>query len=205
MSDDTPPHSPAHAPDLAAACAARTAHWLTAAIDPASFDAHLFAKLVAAREVRGEWRLLGLSEGQWRGLVSRHFTVDPVAPLVEARGGISVTPQAHLAFVTKLRELMLRDANPAVSPDDAGCLASIIAHACLRPDHLWRDLGLSGRDDVSAMLERYFPTLAALNVKNLRWKKFLAQQLALSLGQTPGPAPGCPGCEDFGFCFPEGA
>jgi nitrogen fixation protein NifQ len=20
---------------------------------------------------------------------------------------------------------------------------------------------------------------------------------------VPGPAPGCPGCEDFGFCFPD--
>jgi nitrogen fixation protein NifQ len=86
---------------------------------------------------------------------------------------------------------------------DAQCLATIIAHACLRPDHLWRDLGLTGRDEVSAMLERYFPSLAALNVENLRWKKFLAQQLALALGQEPGPAPGCPGCEDYQLCFPH--
>ncbi|MEM5399284.1 hypothetical protein [Paraburkholderia unamae] len=26
--------------------------------------------------------------------------------------------------------------------------------------------------------------------------------MADASGATPGPAPGCPGCEDFGFCFP---
>ncbi|MCA3806038.1 nitrogen fixation protein NifQ, partial [Burkholderia sp.] len=41
------------------------------------------------------------------------------------------------------------------------------------------------------------------NVTHLRWKKFLAQEVAASLGVPPGPAPGCPGCEDFGFCFPQ--
>ena len=84
---------------------------------------------------------------------------------------------------------------------DTECLASIIAHACLRPDHLWRDLGLNGRDEVTNMLSRYFPVLVARNVDGMRWKKFLARELALSLGMAPQPAPGCPGCEDFGFCF----
>jgi nitrogen fixation protein NifQ len=53
------------------------------------------------------------------------------------------------------------------------------------------------------MLTRYFPTLVLLTVENLRWKKFLAQQRAFSLGLQPGPAPGCPGCEDYGHCFPD--
>lgn len=203
MSDDALSASSAHAAEPAHACAARTSHWLTLARDPACFDTILFARLIAAREVRGEESLLGLSAAQWRGLVSRHFTHEPAAmPSVESVA-IGLNTEQHLEFVAKLRELMLQYANPAVPLDDAQCLASIITHACLRPDHLWRDLGLSGRDDVSAMLDRYFPTLAALNVTNLRWKRFLAQQLALSLGQTPGPAPGCPGCEDFGFCFPN--
>ena len=45
--------------------------------------------------------------------------------------------------------------------------------------------------------------LVARNVDSLRWKKFLARELALSLGLEPGPAPGCPGCEDFRHCFPR--
>lgn len=222
MSDDTlpslpglPSHALDQSADLADACAARTGQWLEAAINPRSFDARLFAKLIAAREVRGEWALLGLSPAQWSGLVGRHFKSAPVTPgltglsrfsdavAMATVAALTVDTHEHVEFATAMRALMLRYASPAVLLDDAQCLATIIAHACLRPDHLWRDLGLAGRDEVSAMLERYFPSLAALNVENLRWKKFLAQQLALSLGREPGPAPGCPGCEDYGFCFPR--
>jgi nitrogen fixation protein NifQ len=39
----------------------------------------------------------------------------------------------------------------------------------------------------------------------MRWKKFLARELALSLGLAPQPAPGCPGCEDFAYCFGDKA
>src|SRR5260370_737503 len=84
-------------------------------------------------------------------------------------------------------------------------LASIIAHACPRPDHLWRDLGSSGRGEVTEMLSRYFPVLVARNVDGMRWKKFLARELALSLGLEPQAAPGCPGCEDFAYCFGDKA
>ncbi|HEV3423082.1 MAG TPA: nitrogen fixation protein NifQ [Paraburkholderia sp.] len=208
MPDDTfsaspplPAHAAAHAQDLAEACAARTGHWMAAAVDPRSYDAWLLAKLIATREVRGELASLGLSPEHWGRLVSRHFTGDAM-PSAPAGGVTMLNKQEHVDFVTKLRALMLRYVSPVVSGDDAQCLASIIVHACLRPDHLWRDLGLAGREEVSVMLDRYFPALVALNVENLRWKKFLAQQLALSLGQEPGPAPGCPGCEDYGHCFP---
>jgi nitrogen fixation protein NifQ len=54
------------------------------------------------------------------------------------------------------------------------------------------------------MLERFFPAVVARNAEGLRWKKLLARELARETGGTPGPAPGCPGCEDFGFCFPAG-
>ncbi|KAB0646985.1 nitrogen fixation protein NifQ, partial [Burkholderia territorii] len=125
------------------------------------------------------------------------------AALASAAAAVAPPPAAHAQFVATLHALLMRNAHPAVSPDDADCVATIISHACLRPDHLWRDLGLDGRDAVSAMLERYFPALAARNVAQLRWKKFLAQQVAASLGLPAGPSPGCPGCEDFGFCFPR--
>ncbi|MGF6770758.1 nitrogen fixation protein NifQ [Paraburkholderia sp. GAS199] len=182
---------------LDARAAERAASWLAAARDPASPDTRLFAKLIAARDVRDELALLGLSATDWRALMARHFgtavTASPPPTLLEGE---------HAAFVDSLHTLLMTEAARAVDPDDARCLAAIIAHACLRPDHLWRDLGLAGRDEVTWMLTRYFPALVARNVDNLRWKKFLAQQRALSLGLEPGPAPGCPGCEDYGHCFP---
>ncbi|RDK03351.1 nitrogen fixation protein NifQ [Paraburkholderia lacunae] len=178
--------------------AVRTREWLAAATDAASPDTHLFAKLIAARDVRNELALLGLPAPAWRALLERHF-----AHLAAPRLPLAVNSGEHAYFVDTLRALLLTHVSAAVHADDAHCLASIIAHACLRPDHLWRDLGLTGREEVTWMLTRYFPTLVVLNTANLRWKKFLAQQRALSLGQPRGPAPGCPGCEDYGYCFGE--
>ncbi|KFG97719.1 hydrogenase [Burkholderia paludis] len=177
---------------------------LSAAANADAPDARLFGALVAARACRNELPLLGLSPAQLAGLLARQFphlsSADASALMPMA--AIALLPPAHAAFVTTLHTRLMDDANPAVARDDADCLASIIAHACLRPDHLWRDLGLDGREAVSAMLARHFPALAARNVARLRWKKFLAQETAAALGVPPGPAPGCPGCEDFGFCFP---
>lgn len=179
---------------------------LSGAADADSPDARLFGTLVAARACRNELALLGLSPARLSGLLARQFprlSSADAASLVPA-AAIAPLPAAHARFVATLHARLMRDAHPAVARDDADCVAAIITHACLRPDHLWRDLGLDGRDAVSALLDRYFPALAARNVANLRWKKFLAQEVAASLGLPPGPAPGCPGCEDVGFCFPPG-
>ncbi|WNC94293.1 nitrogen fixation protein NifQ [Paraburkholderia sp. FT54] len=173
--------------------------WLDTATDATSPDTQLFAKLIAARDARNELALLGLQQPTWRALLTRRFA-RAAAP---AALPFAVTLNDYAEFVRTLHTLLLTHAAATVHGADAQCLASIIAHACLRPDHLWRDLGLAGRDEVTWMLTRYFPTLVALNTGNLRWKKFLAEQRALSLGLRPGPAPGCPGCEDYGHCFPE--
>ncbi|RAS21385.1 nitrogen fixation protein NifQ [Paraburkholderia bryophila] len=197
MSDN--PLADVAAPDsLDAHVAARTAAWLSLAAGTASPDTQLFARLIAARDARNELALLGLPQPAWRALLARHFTraSAPALPL-------PVHAIDQIDFVRTLHTVLLAHANASVDPADADCLATIIARACLRPDHLWRDLGLRGRDEVTWMLTRYFPTLVERNIANLRWKKFLAQQRALSLGLTPGPAPGCPGCEDYGHCFPK--
>ncbi|NML32793.1 nitrogen fixation protein NifQ [Paraburkholderia antibiotica] len=175
--------------------------WLAIATQAESIDSadtRLFAKLIAARDARAELALLGLHVNEWHALRARHFDRAPLAALP-----LPVMPGEHVGFVDALRALLMANVDGAVHIDDARCLATIIAHACLRPDHLWRDLGLAGRDEVTWMLTRYFPALVALNVDNLRWKKFLAAQTAFSLGLPPGPAPGCPGCEDYGYCFPS--
>jgi nitrogen fixation protein NifQ len=183
--------------DMRVAQAAK--RWLTVATDASSPDTQLFARLIAERDARNELSLLGFTPREWRALMQRHFVPAKVSVLTPA---VALIPSEHADFVHSLHTLLLEHASAIVEAEDAYALATIIAHACLRPDHLWRDLGLAGRDEVTWMLTRYFPTLVALNVANLRWKKFLAQQRALSLGLEPGPAPGCPGCEDYAHCFP---
>jgi nitrogen fixation protein NifQ len=196
-------HDPSTAPprDVERFAEARCDALTGAPAAPRTTDAWLFARLVAARDVRGDLPLLGLSPSQLEALAARHFvaavSAGPLPSLVIADAG-------HAAFAHAMRGFLISLAAPQADPDDARCLAAIIAHACLRPDHLWRDLGLRGRDDVTRMLERFFPEVVARNVEGLRWKKLLARELALATGAAPGPAPGCPGCEDFGFCFPAG-
>ncbi|MGU7782221.1 nitrogen fixation protein NifQ [Burkholderia sp. PU8-34] len=184
----------------AQACERHRRALLAGAGDAGSPDAILFAALIAARAGRGELAWLGLSRAQVAALLARHFPRSVFAAVTTTP--IAIADHAHADFVATLHALLLRDVSRAVREDDADCVASIIAYACLRPDHLWRDLGLDGREAVTGMLERYFPALAARNVHNLRWKKFLAREVARSLGVAPAPAPGCPGCEDYTVCFP---
>ena len=174
---------------------ATRAELLAASATPHSPGTALFATLLAARD---EPSLLGLSRAQIALLYGRHF-----GAMQPPGVGLLIRSEEQAGFVSALEAFLLSHAraNDVAGMADANCLASIIAHACLRPDHLWRDLGLTGRDDVTNMLTRYFPALVARNVDGMRWKKFLARELALSLGKPPQPAPGCPGCEDFGYCF----
>ncbi|VCU70446.1 NifQ [Pigmentiphaga humi] len=158
-------------------------------------DTRLFAQLVAARETGGQLAWLGLDRARLEALCRRRFPGLAIAPL-------HTCPQ-ETAFTRALHRHLLAHGNPALPADDVDDLARIIAHACLRPDHLWKDLGLRGREDVTHALHRYFPGLPERNTGNLRWKKFLAYDLAAAQGLPPSPAPGCPGCEAYGECYPR--
>ncbi|SPB15691.1 hydrogenase [Caballeronia novacaledonica] len=172
---------------------------LAHAAHPDAPDSVLFARLIGARIESRDLLLLGLDAGALARLIERHF---PGAKVDRAPGAMRWSP--HWPFVRDLRGLLMwHDRTAARHREDAACLATIIAAASLRPDHLWRDLGLAGRDDVTDMLGRHYPDLVARNVANLRWKKFLAQEVAHARGVAPTCAPGCPGCEDYAFCYPD--
>lgn len=174
--------------------AARAAQLAARAACPDSFDAKLFARLIAAREVRHELHLLGLTRTALRELYARWFP--GAAPLA-----LTMQHPADSLFTVHLRAHLASCRDPAIPAADVEDLACIIAHACLRPDHLWRDLGLAGRDDVTRALHRYFPGLPERNTDDMRWKKFLAYDLAAARGEPPQPAPGCPGCESYRRCY----
>jgi nitrogen fixation protein NifQ len=179
---------------------AEVARWLEHAAHRDSPDTVMFARLLGAKLASGDLLHLGLTRAALDGLRARHFPA--AASLHDAPGHIAAS--VHQPFVDALRALLLHHESSLAATDaDAQCLATIIATACLRPDHLWRDLGLDGRDDVTAILTRHYPQLVARNTDGTRWKKFLARELALAEGRAPAPAPGCPGCEDYGFCYPS--
>jgi nitrogen fixation protein NifQ len=163
-------------------------------------DTVMFARLIGAKLASDELLHLGLTRDALDALLARHFSRYALPHAAPER----IAASEHQAFVDAMRAMLLQHESSLTSTDpDAQCLATIIATACLRPDHLWRDLGLDGRDDVTAILTRHYPQLIERNTDGMRWKKFLARELALAEGRAPAPAPGCPGCEDYVFCYPS--
>ncbi len=80
-------------------------------------------------------------------------------------------------------------------------IASIIASACAGSDHLWQDLGLANRGELSQLMVHNFPALAASNSGDMKWKKFLYRQFCALEGIYTCPAPSCGVCADFAKCF----
>lgn len=80
-------------------------------------------------------------------------------------------------------------------------MAHIIAAGCMASDHLWQDLGLWDRTELTALMRRNFPPLAARNVKDMKWKKFLYKQLCEAEGIYACRAPSCEVCVDYTVCF----
>lgn len=80
-------------------------------------------------------------------------------------------------------------------------MATIVASACQGQNHLWQDMGLWSRNQLSELLTMNFPGLAAKNVKNMKWKKFLYKQLCQTEGIYTCRAPSCEVCVDYDVCF----
>lgn len=76
-----------------------------------------------------------------------------------------------------------------------------VACACFGQRHLWQDLGLGSREEVSRLFAERFCWLYIRNSSNMKWKRFIFQELAQHLGVPQLSPPGCSGCEDFQFCF----
>ena len=73
-------------------------------------------------------------------------------------------------------------------------------------NHLWQDMGLSSRAALSELMNAWFPTLAAKNTGDMKWKKFFYKQLCERADIFICKAPTCGACIDYDKCFgPEDA
>ena len=80
-------------------------------------------------------------------------------------------------------------------------LAELMARRCLRPNHLWQDLGLRNRCELSGLMARHFAPLAARNRADMKWKKFFYRTICRDEGYMLCSAPSCAECDDFEVCF----
>lgn len=104
--------------------------------------------------------------------------------------------------VQDLRALLLEHAVPA-HRGSAECIAVAewVAVACLGDNHLWQDLQLASRAELSALMRHWFPALVARNHADMKWKKFLYKQLCEREELFICKAPSCAVCCDQARCF----
>lgn len=80
-------------------------------------------------------------------------------------------------------------------------LAAMIARRCKSPHHLWQDLGLPNRGDLTLLMKRHFERAAAKNQHDMKWKKFLYRMVCGTEGFTICTSPVCSECSDYHNCF----
>ncbi len=99
----------------------------------------------------------------------------------------------------ELRALLLRDRAGKSKSEE--WMAGIVSAACMAQDHLWQDLGLWSRKDLSSLLQENFPTLVVRNDRDMKWKKFFYKQLCNAEGIYTCRSPSCEVCADYQECF----
>jgi len=173
-------------------------HPADAAIDDDfSFDRHVLASIlaVAAMENGAVAERAGLAAEDLANLMAQWF------PAACAMGVAwhAEDARADDDEVAMVRDLLLAERS---SEGDAGrFLAAMIARRAMEPNHLWEDLGLRDRSELTRLLARHFAPLAARNTKNMRWKRFFYRALCESDGFVMCTTPVCTECRDFDLCF----
>jgi nitrogen fixation protein NifQ len=156
----------------------------------------LFAQMLASQQA-GEGALasgLGLDKANFSALLLRHFPgIELILHQTENRADPRALERGDV------RSLLLEH---RAEKDSSECwIAEIVTSACMANDHLWQDLGLSSRDELSRLMTQNFPALAAKNVHDMKWKKFIYKQLCEKEGVNACRAPTCEYCVDYLNCF----
>ncbi|NVO16716.1 MAG: nitrogen fixation protein NifQ [Rhodoplanes sp.] len=167
--------------------------------DDDDFDTHVFASLIAVAAAEGGpvHIRLGLGAAELRRLIARRFPGAVLLLRAEEGEGAPCDDDE----VVMLRDLLL--ASRTDESDDSSLLAAMVARRALEPNHLWEDLGLRDRSELTRLLMRHFGPLARRNVRNMRWKRFFYRTLCESDGFVMCATPVCSACADFDACFGE--
>ncbi|MDD2864717.1 MAG: nitrogen fixation protein NifQ [Methylococcales bacterium] len=169
------------------------------ACSDSSTNSKLFAQILASWQVGASAlpNFLGLTSEQFQQLLAQHFPDYSLSifPLRKNLDFSRMTEKSEL-------EQFLRGFAVQQS-DEMEWVISIIVAACLGDNHLWQDLGLFGREDLSALLKHNFPNMAAQNVYDMKWKKFIYKQLCETEGIYVCRSPSCEYCKDYLNCFGE--
>jgi len=138
---------------------------------------------------------LGLAPDEFVILMARHFPGFTLPAMLAVPTAEAARHDERNELLTLLRE------HCAGADDSEHWMAEIVTTACMSGDHLWQDLGLWSRVDLSRLMTQNFPALAARNTRDMKWKKFLYKQLCDREGVVVCRSPSCEVCVDYGKCF----
>ncbi len=166
--------------------------------DDHDFDRHVLACILAAAAMDGGplAEHAGLSEQELKELLAQRFP----AAMVRAVTWMSISKSIDDETVM-VRDLLL--GQRSTEGEVGRWLASMVARRAMEPNHLWEDLGLRERPELSRLLARHFAPLAARNTRNMRWKRFFYRMLCEDDGFVMCTTPVCTQCNDFDLCFGE--
>ncbi|MYN44820.1 hydrogenase [Pseudoduganella sp. FT93W] len=102
----------------------------------------------------------------------------------------------------QLVQLLLAQRTVPVVERHAHWTAHVVAAAAQGSRHLWEDMGLGGREEVSTLLQYFFAPFCERNVAHLKWKRFMFDQLALMHPDVRVRKPDCTLCKQQLACFP---
>lgn len=155
-----------------------------------------------ARHGFGLLPLPGLDAEQTRKLLEHWFRgADRKLGLQWLQLASAARAEPRLDEVDDVAALLVDTADPQRDADAVRWLAHVVAVACLGERHLWQDLLLPSRKELSLLLETWFPMLAARNVHNMKWKKFFYKQLCERAELMICKSPSCAACTDYAVCF----
>jgi|ERR1017187_2304626 nitrogen fixation protein NifQ len=136
----------------------------------------------------------GLSEARFEKLLNEHFILEAMFPNGEEKPGVEAEDE-YADLVNLLLE------HRAAPTEKDAWLAYAVASAAMGENHLWQDMGLPSRQVLSDLMGKHFPTLAAKNVGDMKWKKFFYRQLCERAGVSICKSPRCADCCDYAICF----
>ncbi|CAG9174017.1 nitrogen fixation protein NifQ [Cupriavidus pampae] len=143
---------------------------------------------------------------QWLGLPADEFRcmLDTFFPGAAQSGWEPDTPPVDAAalpceFDDLVRMLWFGRTDQA-DPRHALWAAHALACGCFGQGHLWQDMGLSGRQDVSVLLSGTFLPVFTANTTDMKWKKFFYHRVCEEMDLHPCPEPSCSGCDHYAEC-----
>jgi nitrogen fixation protein NifQ len=165
--------------------------------DDASFDRHVLASILAVAAMEGGVvaERAGLASNDLARLIEQQF---PAATGV-LPSWCAQAEKPEDEETAMVRDLLL--ANRSTESDLSRWLSAMVARRAMESNHLWEDLGLRDRDELTRLLDRHFAPIACKNTKNMKWKRFFYRSMCEDDGFVMCSTPVCTQCADFHRCY----